>query len=372
MVASSIGAGELAPFDAEGDGHGHEAESPEGGAEEVPGFVHPWAREMFKKGLSFNGNERNKLFLGQGEGRFLDLSDMLGADSQLDGRAVLASDFDDDGDSDLFVHNLQRGRHSLFRNEISRFEPAGSSLKLRLRATRSQYEAIGAVVEVELPGRRCAQVLSRGAGFASCQAPELIFGIGSARSAHIRVRWPAGVLEDFGQVEGPATLLLVEGSSQAEVLARRPAELADPLPPGLKLGLGAKVPELVLLDSEGVQRSFDPVALADGGRLYLAFWASYCRPCLEEIPGLQARQQEAGSKVLAVSVDVSGHHERAKQALARAGASYPLAFLAMDEEANSKGLDELVDLLRLPIPTTLVLGPDGRIEDVLRGPLDAR
>ncbi|MFT4539145.1 MAG: peroxiredoxin [Planctomycetota bacterium] len=370
MVAASIGAGEIAPFEEDhehkpGDDHSR-------ASDDSAEFIHPWAREMFKKGLSFNGNERNKLFLGDGHGSFADFSDLLGADTGLDGRAVLATDFDDDGDADLFIHNLQRGRHTLFRNEAETFETTGHSLKIRLEATRSQYEAVGATVEVAFDGRRCAQVLSRGSGFASCQAPELIFGIGTASTANISVRWPGGERESFGRVSAPGIIRLVQGRGAAIRMTARPTKLADPLPSGLKLGLGARVPQLVLLDSKGERWEFDPVREANGGRLYLAFWASYCQPCIAEVPELMNRHREAGSKVVAVSVDVGGHHERARKVLTRAGARYPLAFLAMEEDANAGGLDELVDLLRLPIPTTLVLGPDGTIEDVLRGPLDER
>ena len=374
MVASSLGAEELVPFEKEHgelEPGGQASDGIDGDGEE-PQFVHPWAREMFKKGLSFNGNERNKLFLGDGRAGFEDLSDLLGGDSQLDGRAVLAADFDDDGDADIFVHNLQRGRHLLLRNDSGYFAGRHASLKVRLEATKSPYEAIGAVVDVEVGAQRCAQVLSRGAGFASCQAPELIFGVGNEKKAHVRVRWPGGELEDFGLLEVPASVRLVEGRGRAEPIERHPAELADPLPAGLKMGLGALVPELVLVDRDGRRMRLDPVAAAAGGRLYLAFWASYCRPCLAEIPELIERHAAPGSTVMAVSVDVSGHHQRALRALERAGANYPVAFLAMEDEANAGGLDELVDLLRLPIPTTLVIGPDGRIEEVHRGPLEPR
>ena len=58
--------------------------------------------------------------------------------------------------------------------------------------------------------------------------------------------------------------------------------------------------------------------------------------------------------------------------LERGGAGYPSFFLG---DANSKGaegvvtIDEVVDLERMPIPTTLVLSSDGRIQTILRGPL---
>ena len=53
--------------------------------------LHPWAREMYRQGLSFNGNERNKVFIGEPGSGLTDLSDVLGADSPLDGRALAAA-----------------------------------------------------------------------------------------------------------------------------------------------------------------------------------------------------------------------------------------------------------------------------------------
>ena len=84
----------------------------------------------------------------------------------------------------------------------------GGFIKVRLRATAAHYEAIGATVVLELPsGRRSAQVLSRGAGIASCQAPELVFGLGDAESATFRVLWPGGHEQAFGPISAGARVL---------------------------------------------------------------------------------------------------------------------------------------------------------------------
>ena len=110
------------------------------------GYLNRHNTQMFQDGRSFSGNERDKLWIGNGDASFADLSDLSGADSQNDGRAVLAADFDDDGDVDLFVHELQRERHALYRNDLN--GDYGSFLKVRLRASTGHYEAIGATVQV--------------------------------------------------------------------------------------------------------------------------------------------------------------------------------------------------------------------------------
>ena len=106
--------------------------------------------QMFTDGLSFSGNERNCVWLNTG-GSFADLGSLSGADIPNDSRAVLAADFDDDGDVDLFVHSIQRERHALFRNDAVQPGADGSGfLKLRLRATQGHWEAIGATVIAQM------------------------------------------------------------------------------------------------------------------------------------------------------------------------------------------------------------------------------
>lgn len=338
-----------------------------GGDSDSADFLHPWARAMYRQGLSFNGKERTRIFLGDGAGLFADLSDVSGADSPLDGRALLAADFDDDMDVDFFVHNIQRERHNLFRNDLK----AGRALKVRLRATGGQHEAIGAVVEIRAPGLRCAQLLSRGGGFASSQAPELIFGLGEVDQVRVSVRWPWGERESFGLVQAGTRALLVQGVGKVEGFESRHAALPDAWPDGMKLGPGQVAPRLILQDAAGGRVVVDPgaAAKAAGGELWLCFWASYCRPCVAELPLLEELSQADGRGIIAISVDVPGDRPRAEELIQRAQASFPSYFLDLDDETNLGALDDLVDLLRLPIPTAIQIDPEGRILAVLQGAL---
>lgn len=358
MVASTLGLEEDFPSTVS-----HEELHSDGPDE----FVHPWAREMFRVGYSFNGNERHKLFLGQGDGSFRDFSDLSGADTPLDGRAVVSADFDDDGDLDIFLHNLQGERHKLYRNEANL--EGKSFIKLRLRAQRSQHEAIGAEVTVSGTRGSMTRVLARGSGFLGCDAPELIFGLGRAERGRVSVRWPSGQSEEFGWLEAGARALLIEGAGRPEVIEPRPFRLHDPLPEGLKLGIGERVPELVLLDAEGQRKRIDLSRRSESGELYLSFWASYCAPCLAELPALAELHESPGRSVLAVSVDAPQDRARAQRALESAGAGYPAYYLSLEQEDNAGGVDALLDLMRLAVPTTLILDSRGRIRSVLHGPI---
>ncbi len=328
-------------------------------------------QQMFAEGRSFSGYERDKLWFNRGDATFADLSNLSGCDSPNDGRAAIAADFDDDGDVDLFVNNLQRERHALYRNEIGLAH--GSFVKIRLRATRSQYEAIGATVTLHGPRGPLAQVMSRGGGFSACQVPELVFGLGQAEAATAEVRWPSGAVESFAGLAAGARMLLVEGSGKAESFAARTARFRDPLPTGLKIRVGARVPVLRAVDSAGKAATIDLATLGNGRSAYLNFWATYCAPCVAEIPDLQSIHASSKAVVIGMCVEEAGRREAAAALLRKRGGDYPSYFLSGDPGTGA-GIDvsEIVDLERLPIPTTLVVSPEGVLEAVIRGPVGKR
>lgn len=323
--------------------------------------------QIFQDGLSFSGYERDKVFVGDGASGFVDLSDLSGADSQNDGRAVLAADLDDDGDVDLFVHELQRERHALYRNDLG--ADAGF-VKLRMASEVGDAGTIGATVAVSAGGRTAAQVLSRGAGFESCQVPELVFGLGGAETAEVRVLWPGETrAEAFGPLASGARVTLVRGSGEAASFEARPRALADPLPPGLALEEGDLLPRLSARDADGAEVVLDLVALAQGGPLYLNLWGSYCGGCVAEIAALQELHASDRAEVVAISTDVAAQVPAADALLRRRGARFPGLYLGAGGRADAPSIDSLIDLDRLVLPTTIVLSAEGRVEAILAGPL---
>ncbi len=329
--------------------------------------------QIFRQNMSFSGNERDKLWINGGSGAFADLSDMSGSDSPNDGRAVIAADFDDDGDVDLFVHNIQRERHGLYRNDI---RPAGSAdghfVKVRLHGTRLQYEAIGAIVVARTGASVSAQVLSRGAGFASCQAPELVFGLGSAASTEIDVIWPGARRESFGKIDANSRVTLVEGSGKPQAFDARPRPLPNPMPQGLKIAVGDAVPKLRLVDRSGKETVLDVREFARGKPVYLNLWASWCAPCVAEIPELQREADGAKHRVVAIGLDVPGDRVRSAELFRQRGGLLDNYYLPPEGGTPGFELSALVDLERLPLPTTLVLTPEGRLESIVRGPLPVK
>ncbi|MEO1698625.1 MAG: ASPIC/UnbV domain-containing protein [Planctomycetota bacterium] len=330
-------------------------------------FVGRHNAQIFADGRSFSGNERDKLFLNDGSGDFVDVSAMSGADSSNDGRAVLAFDADDDGDLDLFVHETQRERHALYRNDAA---DGARGVKLRLRATTGNAEAIGATVVVDSPTGRVAQVLSRGAGFLSCQAPELVFGLGDAQAGTATVLWPGGARETFAGLAAGGRYLLVEGAGAPATFEAVPRTLPDPTGRGLRVRVGERVGRVVVQGADGAPETIDCAGLADGERIYLNLWASYCGPCVAELPMLEGWDGRKGTRIAAVSVDAPSARERAGELLGELAPGLALRFVTDEAPEGGGGLDELVDLARLPLPTTIVIGPGGAVESIVQGALN--
>ena len=354
MVASSIEAAKTEDVPTEGVGNAR--------------YLSRHNTQMFQEGRSFSGNERDKVWINKGAGVFADLSQFSGADSPNDGRSVVAADFDDDGDVDLFVHELQRERHALYRNELN--GDYGQFIKVRLRATAGQYEGIGAQVTAVMDSSKTAQVLSRGAGIASCQVPELIFGVGQAKSADLEVLWPGGHKDVFKNVAAGSRVILVEGADKPETFAAKPQPLPDPLPAGLTVRIGEALPNFKVQDSSGQEVDFDVKALAAGKPMYLNLWASYCGPCVKEIPDLQAISDAGEITMIGISVDIESAKERAANLLKNRKATYGAYYLPVAGADGAEAGLPWADLERMPIPTTLVLSADGVLQRVIRGPIE--
>lgn len=312
--------------------------------------------QIFQDGLSFSGFERNKVFLGvEGGARYLDVSDVSGADTEADCRAVIVGDFDDDGDPDLFVNAIQRDAHYLFRNDLG----SGSGfIKVRLRATSGAPSAIGATVRAKYGNRIQAQVLSAGSGYASQNPNELIFGLGPAESAGVEVRWPGGSVESFGILPAGGRYLLVQGEGAAQTYSARTFRFDEPPVSGVKFRVGDRLTDLALTDLEGKPRKY----AVDGDRpLILNFWATSCRACVLELPVLEKVRASGAARVLLVSLESVERVTRMKALAERQNAKLDMAL------ATDALVSELLDPARLAIPLTVWVSAEGVVERVASG-----
>jgi enediyne biosynthesis protein E4 len=118
-------------------------------------------------------------------------------------RGCAFGDFDNDGDIDILVINLNEPP-SLLRNDI---RGDHHWLKIKLVGTKSNRSAIGARVVVHYAGRKQAQAVMSQASFYSSNDPRLHFGLGAATTADVEIFWPSGMHQSFKAV--PANQLAV-------------------------------------------------------------------------------------------------------------------------------------------------------------------
>ncbi len=123
-------------------------------------------------------------------------------------RGCAFGDFDNDGDVDILVVNLNEPP-SLLRNDLS---GDGNWLKVKLVGTKSNRSAIGATVVARYGGRAQAQAVLSQSSFHSANDSRLHFGLGSEREADLEVRWPSGASESFSAVAANALIRIEEGT----------------------------------------------------------------------------------------------------------------------------------------------------------------
>ena len=158
---------------------------------------------------SLNGNEKNVLFrnLGGEIPELVDVGYVTGADRIEDSRGVGIIDIEGDGDLDLVVQTIEKPTVLLVNQGTQ-----GHWLRLRLRGTHSNRDAIGARVELRVNGRTLVREISTTGGYISGRSTTCHFGLGEAQSIdELTVFWPRGATTHMRDVPVDQLLDIVEG-----------------------------------------------------------------------------------------------------------------------------------------------------------------
>ncbi|MGB0993413.1 MAG: CRTAC1 family protein, partial [Akkermansiaceae bacterium] len=151
---------------------------------------------------SLSGHERNPFFVNMKGKGFHDVSLISGADSPLDGRAVVVFDYDRDGLLDIAVCNANTPKLKIYRNQLGSEGATGNFVKIRFEGANSQNSSsssasnkngYGSVVKGFIGGKPFRAEHRCGTGYAAQSSALMHIGLGSAtQTDKLEIIWPSG------------------------------------------------------------------------------------------------------------------------------------------------------------------------------------
>ena len=164
-----------------------------------------------------NGNahhlytEEDVLALNDGRGGFIDVAKTAGDyfEQKFVGRGAAFADFDNDGDIDIVVANLDE-RPRLLRNDTA---AENHWLVVVPRLAGSDSIAVGARVAVKVGTLESIHLVQGVTGYLSASDPRAHFGLGEAAVAdRVTIYWPDGEVQELEAVAADQILEVVQGA----------------------------------------------------------------------------------------------------------------------------------------------------------------
>jgi len=170
------------------------------------GHVYPYLMKSTSREVYL---QPKTLYLNRGNGTFLDASNLAGPALRVKtvSRGVAFADFDNDGDVDAAIANLN-GSPQLFRTE----PPAGNHwVMFRTLGTKSNRDGIGARITVTTGELKQTWEIKRTVGIYSSSDPRAHFGLGKSTKIDVlHVRWPSGKVQELKDVSADVHYVLHE------------------------------------------------------------------------------------------------------------------------------------------------------------------
>lgn len=173
----------------------------------VTGNVYPEVEQHFK---DYPHRSPRLIFRNLGNGRFANVSQASGSGvtTPHSSRGCAFGDFDNDGDVDWLVMNMNEPP-SLLRND---YTGQNNWLMLKLIGTKSNRTGLGARVVVTVGERNQAQAVLSQSSYYSHNDLRLHFGLGEKRRAErVTIYWPSGQVEVVPDLAANQVAVIKEG-----------------------------------------------------------------------------------------------------------------------------------------------------------------
>jgi Flp pilus assembly protein TadD/peroxiredoxin len=353
------------------------ANSPED-ASPVPAYEQGWnaINELMRSDHTWHGYARNVLFANNHNGSFSEISGPSGLDFIEDARTFVLADIDHDGRLELIIKNRNAPQVRVLHNVLL---DIGKSISFRLRGTKSNRDAVGSCVTVEVPGLKQQKFVQAGTGFLAQHSKELFFGLGThAGEIRTTVRWPSGLVQHFSNLSANHRIVIEEGSEHflSERYVAAPASYANASPVSAGEVLPAavstwlieplKAPALKLTEAQGNTHDLKGYR---GKFVLLSFCYGADAECNNQLKAIQANLQRlkvALLEPLAVFVDDVGAGSMA------ATVQFPV-LIASSEIIGIYNIiyRHLFDRRRdMPLPVSFLIDREGMIVRVYQGPFE--
>ena len=353
--------------------------------------------ELIRADGTWSGYERNIFYANNGDGTFSDISGAIGLDFLEDGRAFALADFDHDGRQEVFLKNRNGPQLRLLKNVIENLPP---SIAFRLRGTKSNRDAIGAVVTIQTEvgsQTRSLQVrsLQAGSGFLSQHSKDVFFGLGAAKGPlRASIRWPSGLVQEFHDLPINHRVWIEEASEPSRLEAfktpaargqftdakpkdsNKPQEI-EVLPTTAETWLLAPVeaPDFSLPDFAGQTHALSSLR---GKPVLLNLWAAGAERCKEDWVAFNQRHTAwaaQGLQLLAVNLDSAADAEIVRTLVREHRLSFPILRGPSDVADVAAIYNILFRYLfdrhrDLDLPTSFLINATGEIVKVYQGPVD--
>lgn len=149
-------------------------------------------------------------------GKYKDVSKTSGAAFTKDwpARGLSSGDFDNDGDLDILVIN-NGDAPVLLRNEVG---SKNNWLGLQLVATKSNPEAVGAIITWEAGGVKRTRLKTAGGSYLSSHDPREVLGVGkTAKIDSVQIKWPSGQVEKLTDLPINRYVKVTEGKGWSNI-----------------------------------------------------------------------------------------------------------------------------------------------------------